>query len=83
MLLMLIVENDATVEENCALRVACAECREQVVMLREDNGRKSKLLAASKAARIADVEAVAMWKKEAQALEEKTKRCVCCVLCAV
>ncbi len=56
------------------VRKELAECRLASDKLKEDNGRKAKLLATLKTARTSDESALEQWKAEVSSLEETCRR---------
>jgi hypothetical protein len=61
-------------EEILKIKSILSDSKEQIHSLREDNGRKSKLLSSLKAARISEANSLDQWKEEAKEQEEIVKR---------
>jgi hypothetical protein len=70
----LTAKEKAQEEELMQVKVAVTEAREQLQALREDNGRKSKLLAALREARAGDAAALEQLQGQVKDAEECNKR---------
>ena len=68
------MKDDPLRDENKRVKSQLSELKTEMVTLREENARKTKLLSSFKSTRAADTNAVEQWRHEAEELEEKLKR---------
>jgi hypothetical protein len=68
------MRDDPVRDENKRFKSQLSELKTEMVALREENARKTKLLSSFKSTRAADTNAVEQWRHEAEELEEKLKR---------